>query len=64
MGIGGVGMGMPNQQVMPPMMNQFMPNYFPQMDPSAMYGMGLGGMGMGFNLGMGIPNAQGNLGGK
>ena len=25
-----------------PMMNQFMPGYFPPMDPSAMYGMGMG----------------------
>ncbi len=61
MGMGGMGMGMgmPNQQGMP-MMNQFMPGYFPPMDPSAMYGMG---MGMG-GMGMGMPSTQGNLGGK
>ena len=34
-------MGGGNQGGMPSM-NQFMPGYFPPMDPSAMYGMGMG----------------------
>jgi hypothetical protein len=49
------GMLGPNQGM--PMMNQFMPGYFPPMDPNAMYGMGMG-------MGMGMPNQGGYPGGK